>query len=206
LADDAFRFGVQVSLPASRRNPGVKFETYVVAFPINRDECKLGKELLCKICKTYCYNGLGFNIQHGGISNVAPKLEELSEATARAKWDGRLMLRNESLVFEKQVVDDIEKYEPQWEIYCGYLSRGDEAYRQDLIGRVDEKVAKIKDDNWGREEVRAGLEKVKKHNRLEEAEVEDESGRAGLATIHRRAEEKIMAELDALRGTPTPSE
>jgi hypothetical protein len=30
------------------------------------------QEFLCRMCKSYFYTGLGFNIQTGGLSNVAP--------------------------------------------------------------------------------------------------------------------------------------
>jgi hypothetical protein len=48
------------------------FEVYIVAYPVDRDECKLGEELFDRMCKSHFYNGLGFNIQTGGLSNVAP--------------------------------------------------------------------------------------------------------------------------------------
>jgi hypothetical protein len=185
------------------RIPMFEFETFVVAFPINRDECHLGEELLCRLCKSYYYNGTGFNIQAGGMSEVAPKLEELPESGARALWHDRLMFRNESPVFEKQVVDDIENYKPRWDVYLRYLKMGYEAYEQDLIAKVDQDIAGVKDRNRSKEDVLARIATIESQNLHEEAKVECADTRAALATVNRQRVQRLMAELDTAVDVPS---
>jgi hypothetical protein len=181
--------------------PVFRFETFVVAFPINREECRLGEELLCRLCKSYCYNGLGFNIQHGGMSNVAPKLEPYSEEAARAKWNGRLLLRTESPVFKDQVVKEFEHFLPRWDLYLKCHRRGPEEYGQDLIDKADSEITRLERTYRSEGDVFTRIELIKTQNREEEAGVEDESARTALTTIHRRVEKRLMDELDAVHET-----
>jgi hypothetical protein len=48
------------------------FEIYIVTYPVDRDECRLGEELFDRMRERYFDTGLGFNIQTSGLSNVAP--------------------------------------------------------------------------------------------------------------------------------------
>jgi hypothetical protein len=185
--------------------PTFWFETYVVAFPINQDECKVGEELFCRLCKSYCYNGLGFNIQPGGLSNVAPKLDGMTETYARNEWFQRLLLRNQSPVFEKQVIDEIEIYAPRWENVRNYVKRGDQAFRQDFIDETEKKIDKIEDNSWGKDAMHFKLKRLHEQNLQEESKIEDEDKKAAFAAVHRETEERIMAEIEAVRDTP-PSE
>jgi hypothetical protein len=180
------------------------FETFVVAFPVNRDECRLGEELLCRLCRSYCYNGLGFNIQQGGMSNVAPKLEDYSERTARNMWDERVVFRNESPVFKDQVVEDIKVYQGEWERYLGYLKRGHDQYQQDLLDKADEKVTDLKRGHVETDDVHDVIRAVEEVNRRKEAAVDLEIVREALVARQRREVEKLKEGLEAVRDTPAP--
>jgi hypothetical protein len=182
--------------------PTFGFETFVVAFPINRDECHLGEELLCRLCKSYYYNGLGFNIQAGGIGEVASKLNQGSEEAARIKWNECLKFRSESPVFKRQVVDDIQKYKPRWDVYCR-IQMGEENYKQHLLSKVKKDIAGMRKRAWTREDVHAQIATIESQNLHEEANVECADTRATLAELHRKRVRRLTAELDAAVDMPS---
>jgi hypothetical protein len=186
--------------------PVFMFETFVVAFPVNSNECHLGEELLCRLCRSYCYNGLGFNIQQGGLSNVESKLEDFPERLARTMWDERVVFRNESPVFKNQVLEDVEVYQGRWERYLGYLKRGHDQYRQDLLDKVDKEVATLKSESVKKKDVHDVIGAVEEKNSRKEAKSEPGSVREALAARHRREVERLKVELEAVRDTPAPSE
>jgi hypothetical protein len=182
--------------------PMFEFETFAVAFPINRDECQLGEELLCRLCKSYYYNGLGFNIQHGGIGEVASKLNQGSEEDARRKWDERLRLRSESPVFQHQVTDDIQIYKPRWDVYLRILLR-EEDYKQHLVDKVEKEVTRLKGRNRSREDVLALIATMESQNLQEEAKIECAVTRAALAALNQQRVQRLMAELDTAVDVPS---
>jgi hypothetical protein len=185
--------------------PVFHFELYVVAFPVNRDECRLGEELLCRMCSSYHYNGLGFNIQAAGMSSIDGKLKDLSEAKAESTWRDRVALRDESPNFEQQIVDDIDTYLPKWNEVLEYRKKTPAGYRQGQIDKVDVEVARIRQSRPNRADCRARIETLERQNRLEEAQIPNENARKAMNTIHRDTEKRHADKLDSIRDTSTSS-
>jgi hypothetical protein len=178
--------------------PVFKFEMFVVAFPINRDECKLGEELFARMCKSYHYSGLGFNIQPAGVTSVDLHLQRLAEADVHAAWQERSAWRNKNPKFSRQVYHDTEHLMPEWEKMLKYRLEPD-AHRQRQVDRVSAQVAKILAPGPSEAQVRAQVYAMehRDHEEGEEEEV-DELVRDALASVHRRAERMLLSELDEL--------
>jgi hypothetical protein len=138
------------------------------------------------------------------MSNVAPKLEDYSERTARNMWDERVVFRNESPVFKDQVVEDIKVYQGEWERYLGYLKRGHDQYQQDLLDKADEKVTDLKRGHVETDDVHDVIRAVEEVNRRKEAAVDLEIVREALVARQRREVEKLKEGLEAVRDTPAP--
>jgi hypothetical protein len=184
--------------------PVFRFELYVVAFPVSRDECKLGEELLSRMCKSYFYTGLGFNIQAAGVSSVDGKLKDLSEAKAASAWQDRLMLRDASPQFGRQIAEDITNLMPKWGKMLKYRA-GPEAHLQRQIAGVDAEVAKTLAAGPSEADVQAQVRAMEAQHREDEEEV-DEVVRDALVKVHRLAETKLIDELDSVRAMSTSSE
>jgi hypothetical protein len=185
--------------------PVFKFELYVVAFPVNRDECKLGEELLARMCKSYHYTGLGFNIQAAGVSSVDGHLKNLSEEKAGEVWRERCALRDESPDIRQQIIEDLEIYLPKWKEVLEYHKKTPVGYRQDQIDKVNIELARIHQSYPTRADCRAKIKMLERQNRLEEAQIPDETRRVAMKTIHMDTEKRHADKLDSIPDTSTPS-
>jgi hypothetical protein len=177
--------------------PLFEFSTYAIAYPIDRDECKLGEELLCRMCDSYYYSGLGFNIQPGGLSNVAPHLEGFSEGYVQKQWRNRENLRQESPVFEQQVIFDCTTQHPKWVEVIEYYKKTPEQHQRDRDARMDEKAARLDAEHPTAADCEARIAKLEEDNREGEAAIEDPGTRDAVARVHRQAENQLREELRA---------
>jgi hypothetical protein len=174
--------------------PRFWFEMYVVAFPINRFESHIGEELFCRMCKSYYYNGLGFNIQSAGKSKIGPMLDQLSEAKAADAWQARVTFRDQNEDFLAQVTEDIQRFTPKWEKVLRYHMKPEERRKRD-IASVDAQVAKILDAGRSGEQVEADMRAMEERHQNGLEEVEETVVRAAVAMLHQRVEDKLWGEL-----------
>jgi hypothetical protein len=79
------------------------FKSYSVAYPVNWEECMLGEEFFARICKTYFYTGLGFNVHQAGLSIDVTVLDDLRYTEGLETWEAREQLRTANPVFEAQI-------------------------------------------------------------------------------------------------------
>jgi hypothetical protein len=119
-----------------------EFSTYIVAYPITRDECKLGEELFCRMCKSYYQGGLGFNIQHAGLSVAGINMDGLSHNVALALWQQREDLRDQSPVSNDQMLADCRDKLPKWLEVLEYYNKTPEQHKQDQIAIAEAGIAK----------------------------------------------------------------
>jgi uncharacterized protein YeeX (DUF496 family) len=185
--------------------PVFKFELYVMTFPINRDECKLGEELLARMCHSYHYTGLGFNIQPAGVSSVDGQLKNLSEAEAESTWRDRVALRDGSPVLGRQISEDLETYLPKWNELLDYKKKTPGVFREIQIEKRNAEVTRILGSRPNRADCRDRIELLERLNRREEAEISTDATREAMKNIHLDTEKRHMDRLNSIRHTPTSS-
>jgi hypothetical protein len=60
-----------------------------VTYPVDWEECVLGEEVFARICKTYFYTGLGFNVHQADLSIDVTVLDNLRYREALEAWETR---------------------------------------------------------------------------------------------------------------------
>ncbi|KAJ4345024.1 hypothetical protein N0V95_006016 [Ascochyta clinopodiicola] len=104
------------------RNPnGVplfSFKHFVIAYPTSRIECQLGEELFCRIGSSYYYTGLGFNIQHAGVSVHSSSLGELLHLEADDMWNACELARYDNPISDLQTQRDFDMFFEKYTQKC----------------------------------------------------------------------------------------
>jgi hypothetical protein len=161
------------------------FHTYIVAYPIDDTEVKLGEEILSRACKIYHHTGLGSNIRPAGTSDSLTSLDSLRHGDVIEMWLSREMFRDESLVLVSQVEFDCRTQFPKWLEVLEYHNT-----------TPKQRLDKIKTEFPLREDCLAEIEKMKERNRRTEARYTDVRDREMVFRMHMDAEFELWQCLD----------
>jgi hypothetical protein len=94
--------------------PEFSFETWVIAYLANYEECQIGEELFTRAGCGYYYTGQGFNIAPAGIAVTSAKLDDHDFTTATRLWKTCLKYRTKNPDFERNLEEEEYLYLPEY--------------------------------------------------------------------------------------------
>jgi hypothetical protein len=171
------------------------FESFVVAYPINRVECRLGEELFARMCKSYYYNGLGFNIAEAGLSIGGTNLSgyELGEATKL--WVEREKFRSASPVIEAQTEFDVQIQMPKWVQVLHFHSKTLDEHKADAEADLDASIVQYDAREPTMATCDIAFEAMVTKHRDEEEKIGRKRVREALHEVHERMERRVKEKL-----------
>jgi hypothetical protein len=161
------------------------FKNYSVACPVDWTECMLGEEVFARICKTYFYTGLGFNVHQAGLSIEVTVLDDLRHTEA---WETREGLRTSNPVFETQIYFEGMVKLPEWVKVLQSQNKTPEERQAAVQADTDAEIARYEAAEPTRERFLAAIEALEKKNREEEAGIGNERLRRALYEVHVKEE------------------